>query len=483
MTAETQRPNILWICTDQQRFDTLGCTGNEFVETENLDRLAADGVLFTRAFSQSPVCTPSRGSFLTGRYPRTTRCRQNGQPIPASEVLVTRLLHDAGYFGGLSGKLHISPCHPRACKEQERRIDDGYDVFHWSHHPSPDWPENEYTLWLRDQGLEYARTPVKGSKHVSYGMPTEHHHTTWCAERAVDFIDEAAGRDGPWFLSVNFFDPHHEFDPPRDYLERYLERLDEIPLPSYVDGELDGKPVWQTVDHRRAYAGDSGYVYDDLSDENHRLIRAAYWAMVDLIDDQVGRMLDALKRTGQFDNTLVIFMADHGEMLGDHGIYLKGGYFYEPTVHMPLIVSMPGTIEGGRRCTSLVEFVDLAPTLLDAVGLPPQPGVQGRSLWPILKGEADLAHHRDDVYCEYYNANQRYEVPAHVTMVRTDRYKLSVAHGQGTGELYDLDEDPNETYNRWDDPAYREIKDEMMLRLCDRMAWTVDPLPEREAPW
>ena len=123
------RPNILWICTDQQRFDTLGCYGNTFVRTPNLDRLAEAGTLFENAFSQSPVCTPSRASFLTGRYPRTCRTRQNGADIPAQEVLVTRILADAGYVCGLSSKLHLSTCNPSACETMERRIDDGYAEF------------------------------------------------------------------------------------------------------------------------------------------------------------------------------------------------------------------------------------------------------------------------------------------------------------------------------------------------------------------
>ncbi|MBN1919398.1 MAG: sulfatase-like hydrolase/transferase [Verrucomicrobia bacterium] len=490
MTREAQRPNILWICTDQQRFDTLGCTGNGFVRTPHVNGLARDGVLFENAFCQNPVCTPSRASFLTGRYPRTTRCRQNGQSIPADEVLVTRLLHDAGYTGGLSGKLHISACDPTVCKNTERRINDGYDVFHWSHHPGADWPGNEYMQWLDEKGVALTRTPVEGAKHMWAGMPAEHHQTTWCAEKAISFIEQADRSGRPWFFSVNIFDPHHEFDPPREHLERYLARLDEIPLPNYLPGELDGKPVWQAIDHQRAYAGtSSGYAYDTMSDREHRLIRAAYWAMVDLIDDQVGRMLDALDRSGQRDNTLVLFMSDHGEMLGDHGIYLKGAYFYEPAVHVPLIVSWPARIEPARRSTALAELTDIAPTLLEAAGLPRAPGMQGRSLWPVLTGHADPSTHRDDVYCEYYNANQHYKTPAHLTMVRTERHKLVVPHGRAgaqghlAGELYDLDEDPNETHNRWHDPAHHDIRHQMMLRLCDRMAWTVDPLPIREGNW
>lgn len=495
-----RKPNVLWICTDQQRWDTLGCYGNRRVRTPNIDLLARRGMLFESAYCQSPICTPSRSSFLTGRYPRTTRCRQNGQSIPEDEVPVTRLLADAGYVCGLSGKLHISACDPTVTPVTERRIDDGYAEFHWSHDHDPEWVENEYIKWLREQGLTYQTEPFHGSPYVQAGMPAEQHQTTWCAQKAIDFIRNMEHFDRPWLFSVNIFDPHHPFDPPEDYLRRYLDRIDDIPLPDYQPGELDTKPDFQSIDHQGAY-GQSTDLFDssgppesnaqcsyfsaaEIAEEDHRMVRAAYWAMVDLIDEQVGRMLEALERTGQMENTLVIFTSDHGEMLGDHGIYLKGPYFYEPAVHVPMIVSWPGVIEAGRRSEALVELVDLAPTLLDAADLPRYPGMQGSSLWPMLTGEASLDHHRDDVYCEYYNAMPWHTDPAaHATMVRTERYKLVMMHGLSAGELYDLEQDPEETRNLWDDPDRAAIKYEMLQRLCDRMAWTVDPLPEREAPF
>ncbi|MBT7923192.1 MAG: sulfatase-like hydrolase/transferase, partial [Opitutae bacterium] len=144
-----KRPNILWICTDQQRFDTIRALGNSSARTPNLDRFIGEGVAFENAFCQSPVCAPSRASFLTGRYPRTTRCRQNGQSIPSDEVLVTKLFAEAGYHCGLAGKLHLASC---SDGKVEDRTDDGYEDFHWSHHPQPDWPENAYTQWLAEKG-------------------------------------------------------------------------------------------------------------------------------------------------------------------------------------------------------------------------------------------------------------------------------------------------------------------------------------------
>jgi choline-sulfatase len=473
-----ERPNVLWISTDQQRWDTLGCYGNPYVRTPNLDALGERGVVFEHAYCQAPVCTPSRASFLTGRYPRTTRCRQNGQPIPADEVLVTKILSDAGYTCGLSGKLHISPCQPPVCFGTERRIDDGYDEFHWSHHPAPDWPTNEYIHWLRERSVEY-RTPLRdGSTNVWTGMPEEYHQTTWCAQMAINFIEAMAPHEEPWLFSVNLYDPHHPFDPPESYLDRYLSFLDEIPLPPYVEGELDDKPYFQH------HPIECQYHFKEMTDDEHRLARAAYWAMIDLIDAQVGRMVAALERTGQLENTIVIFMADHGEMLGDHSIYLKGPYFYEPAVRVPLVVSMPHAIQRGVKCDALVELVDLSQTLLDAAGLDHHPGMQGHSLWPLLVGDVGATHHRDDVYSEYFKALKCHEDPAaYGTMVRSERYKIVRIHGLDEGELYDLQEDPGEVINLWDDEEYTDVKIKMLNRMCDRMAWTMDPLPVRQAWW
>ena len=482
--STTRRPNILWICTDQQRWDTLGCYGNAHVATPHLDGLAQNGVIFDRCYSQSPVCTPSRASFLTGRYPRTNRCRQNGQSLPADEAPVTKLLADAGYTGGLAGKLHISACHPSVSPAFERRIDDGYAEFHWSHHVGADWPANEYFHWLRERGVTYQSRPFEGSQHVQVSVDAAHHQTAWCAQKAINFVEAAAAFDRPWFFSVNFFDPHHPFDPPEEYLCRYVDRLDDVPLPSFLEGELDSKPVFQRIDHGGAYNNPKLFPYARMTVDDHRLVRAAYWAMVDLIDDQEGRILQALETSGQRENTIVIFMSDHGEMLGDHGIYLKGPYFYEPAVRVPLIVAWPGRTPGGRRSDALVELIDLAPTLLEAAGLPLYAGMQGQSLWPMLSGAAPLDQHREDVYCEYLNAMPWHkDPPAFGTMLRSEDYKLVMMHGLATGELYDLGRDPNETYNLWNDANYGVVRQGLVERLCDRIAFTADPLPGREAPW
>ena len=466
-----QRPNILWICTDQQRFDTIGALGNELINTPNADRLVRGGVSFTNAFSQSPVCTPSRAAFLTGRYPRTARCRQNGQAIPPDERLISRLLADAGYTCGLAGKLHLSSC---AGGRVEQRIDDGYDTFHWSHHPQPDWPENAYTQWLARQGQSWEglydgpRTP-----YVKHGVPAEYHQTTWCAEMAIDFIRQNSGC--PWLFSFNCFDPHHPFDPPAEYLKRYDPA--RMPPPKYQAGELANKPIYQQLDQQWAH-NEPGYFHAaEMTDDDKRQVTAAYYAMIELIDAQVGRMLEALEETGQLENTIVIFMSDHGEMLGDHGIYLKGPHCYDEAIRVPLVISFPARFQQGLQADALVELLDLPPTLLEAAGVEVPQRMQGRSLLPLATGEADPSRHRDAVYSEYYNAWTHKH--SYGTVWRSKHEKIVVYHGIEQGEMYDLDEDPDEFNNLWDDPAKTPMKLRLLKQAFDASVFTMDPAPER----
>jgi arylsulfatase A-like enzyme len=205
---------------------------------------------------------------------------------------------------------------------------------------------------------------------------------------------------------------------------------------------------------------------------------AAYYAQIELIDDQLGRMLDALEATGQRENTIIILTSDHGEMLGDHALLWKGCRFYEGAVHVPLIISWPAQAQSGLVSDALVELTDLVPTLLDALDLPISKHVQGRSLLPILKGAADPDHHRDFVRCEYHDTLDR-PYASHANMLRTDRYKLVVYHGHEVGELYDLEADPDEFHNLWDDPAMQETKHALIKQLFDAVMLAVDEGVER----
>lgn len=476
------KPNILWICSDQQRHDTLGCYGNKFVSTPNIDALAQEGVCFENCYVQNPVCSPSRASFLTGRYPHLTGCRQNGQSIHHEEKTLPRLLRQEGYACGLVGKLHLSPAAPSVAPQMEQRIDDGYQVFDWSHGHAPKHPTNQYHRWLKEKGVLYQTTVHEKCEWIEKGMPEEHHQTTWCVEKAMSFIEGCCDYDGPWLCSVNFFDPHPPFDPPECYLKRYEERLEEIPLPNYVLGELENKPEYQKNQHFNSTSTKLKNIKElpsaSMSETDHRYVKSAYYAMIDLIDKQVGRLVAFLKEKNQYENTIIIYMSDHGEMLGDHGLYYKGLTMYEGAVHVPLIIHWPLKIRSARY-TPLMEAVEIAPTLMEAVGVSVYPGMQGKSVWSELtSGEYKPSR---DVYCEYYNSLIDNNGKNYGTMLRSGNYKIIVHHGCELGELYDLENDPTETENLWNSKELCILKARLLKTLCDKMAWTADPLPERIA--
>jgi len=449
---------VLWICTDQQRWDTIHALGNPHIRTPNLDRLVASGVAFTGAHCQTPICTPSRACFLTGRYPSTVHgCMNGNESWSGAAPLVTRLLADAGYDCGLAGKLHLSAADGRI----EPRPDDGYRVFHWSHHPKDDWPEGHaYAAWLRSRGVDY------NSLHDKYGyIPAEYHQTTWCANMAIDFIKEKRSR--PWLFSLNCFDPHPPFDPPQEYVDRF--DIDSLPGPLFRPSDLAAQ--------RRLGGINFQSKARDPREFNGRLTQAKYWAQIELIDEQVGRLLRCLEETGQRERTMVIFTSDHGEACGDHGLLYKGCRFYEGLVRVPLIVSWPGHFQQGVRSDALVGLIDIAPTLLEVAGVPGRETMQGKSLAPILTGKAPPGRHREYVRSVYYRVLTG--IPSYATMIRNQRYKLVKYHGTGLGELFDLAADPGEFDNLWDDPAHARVRLELLEQNFDELAFAVDVGPKQ----
>lgn len=463
------QPNILWICTDQQRWDTIAALGNPYIRTPNLDRLVGEGVAFTHAFCQSPICTPSRASFLTGLYASTVHGCMNGNDRWAEAApLVTKLLKDIGYDCGLAGKLHLAGA---AYRIEPRPKDDGYRVFHWSHDPNDRWPTGHaYADWVRSQGYNLAELHKRPD-----GIPPKLHQTTWCADRAIEFLQEP--RSDPWLMSVNIFDPHAPFNPPKEYLDRYDPAT--LPGPAFRESDLAAQAKLAGVDFQNPARRPEEF--------NARWVQAAYYAMIELIDHNVGRMIQALEESGQRENTVIIFMSDHGETLGDHGLLLKGNRFYEGLVRVPLIFSWPGHFPAGLVSDALVELTDIAPTLLELAGAPKPTRMAGRSLLPILTGQADPHRHRDYVRCEYYRAlnpegpgREQGDFRIHFgTMHRTRRYKLCTYHGHPHGELFDLEADPNEFNNLWDDPAHAETRFALLKDSFDALAWAVDLGPEQ----
>ena len=479
------RPNVLWICTDQQRTDTVHALGNDAIDTPNLDALCADGTAFTRAYCQSPICTPSRASFLSGRYPSNVGVNRNGnETFPDDVQLISRALADDGYRCGLIGKLHLASPY----RGVERRIDDGYDLFRYSVDPwQPVEFGNDYAVWLRRQGLGLADVfepkATGGYRGYREDVDPAVHQTKWCADEAIAYIE--AEHHSPWLLSVNIFDPHVPFDAPAAYRDRYLDGR-PLPMPAFRESDLEQQERLADI----YFQG----VFERPNAQTSRRT-ASYYGMISFIDEQVGRMLEALDRTGQRENTLVVFMSDHGEMLGDHGLVRKGCRFYEGLVRVPLILSWPGIVQQGAVRDDLVELTDLAPTIAALTGST-LPRAQGVSLVPTLT--AGRPHERTYVRSEYLDALNEHlpapterehperHRPSYGTMYCDGRYKLVTYHLHGTGELYDLQEDPDEFHDLWSEAAdakTRDLKAHLLQAAFDASMRALDTGPAAIGPY
>jgi arylsulfatase A-like enzyme len=310
-------------------------------------------------------------------------------------------------------------------------------------------------------------------------MPAELHYASWIADRTIAYLE--AHRDEPFFLSCSFPDPHFPLAPPVPYADRYDPAALTLPLPNR--GELASMPP-----HHRYYyegrvsripyspGGVAGATAKDyplrrLPEAHNREMLAHYYGLISLCDDAIGRVLDALDRLGLAETTIVLFNADHGELAGDHGLWFKGPFHYESILRVPMLWRWPGIIAPGSAYEGLSSAVDIMPTLLEACGAPPEPGVQGRSALPTLRGAT--APYRDWALAEH-----RERVPGMQTKTLvTERYKLTYYPGQPFGELFDLRDDPWEYENRWDSPAHRAVRDDLLRQLLDVLCVTEDPLP------
>ncbi len=464
-----KRPNILWYCTDQQRFDTIGALGNPHVVTPTIDQLCADGVAFTHTYCQSPICTPSRSSFMTGMYPSRVHNTRNGnESFPPYPPVVTKLIAESGYDCGMIGKFHLQSSGYRT----EPRIDDGFSYWRFSHAPRDDWKEgHDYAEWVRAQGgdLDAMR---ESEDRVDPAM----HQTKWATECAMDFINKSRDDQQPWLLNVNIYDPHPPFIPPKAYADQFDPA--DMPGPHFRDSDLVHQAKLASLDFQ-----------DELkTPQEHDAFRvqALYYAMIKQIDDQFARILDELDRTGQRENTVILFTSDHGESLGDHGLMYKGCRFFEGLIRVPLIISWPGQFQSGLVSDALVELLDMTSTLMTVAGLPCPEYMQGNDLTPILRGEKDASTNREFVRCEYFDALDPYFTGGsgtYGTMYRNRTHKLCMYHDKQLGELYDLEVDPWEFDDLWDSPQHQDIKNALIREAFDaHVVLTTDMGSKRIAP-
>jgi arylsulfatase A-like enzyme len=392
--------------------------------------------------------------------------------------LISKLFSENGYVCGLAGKLHLAS----AATGAENRSEDGFSSFFHSHDPWQGYEtgNNAYTKWLFSQGFAPETAFSKGNgKRAFYGMksdlPSEFRQTRWCFDRAKEFID--AHRKTPWLFMVNTFDPHPPFDAPYDLEQKYLDRELEDPIYS---AEEDCMDFGQTRDF---------YHQTDRCtppDEKTRRCKASYYGMIELIDREVGAIIDYLKEKGEWKDTIVIFQSDHGEMLGDHGLMRKGCRFFEGAVRVPLIITYGKRFACDRRYEGITELRDVFPTLLDACGIDGNYEGDAISLLPILTArKSDIPNrHRSYARCEYYKAidtrfiRKKNAKDCYATMYVTDRYKIVLYHGISYGQLFDLEEDPREIHNLWNDDAYKTLKYRLILESYEKTVRAQEANPE-----
>ncbi|MGD7788807.1 sulfatase family protein [Propionibacteriaceae bacterium Y1700] len=481
MTTASRKdaPHILLICTDQQRWNALGAAGNDEISTPNLDRLAGQGARFTNCYVQSPVCAPSRASLMTGQYVHTHGLWANGVDLPTPNRQVTEQLAGAGYDCGLVGKYHLAACFDG----RTEHAPPGMRAFRWAHDPYRGSSENAYHRWLAATHPEVHAAATAGE--ISWDeVPTEAHYSRWIGNETVEWLTTGRRRDQPFFFIANFFDPHHGFGAPTEYRDRYV--AEDLSRPVTVDGELDTKPSVHTEASQKSYAGHArGFA--ECSAAELQEIKAAYYAMVTLVDDEVGRILDTLDAEGLADDTLVIFTSDHGEMLGDHQLLLKGPMLYDVAVKVPLLIRLPGVTGEGVVIDELVQWIDLTRTLTDVAGCAALPAGQGIGLLELASG-AEVPH-RGWALSEYRNSGHAYDSPSLLTMVRRDDTKIIIHHGEPAtdrrleGELYDLASDPDELINLWSDPASATLRAEMTAFALDVLVATENRSAPRLAHW
>jgi len=445
------KPNLLVIIADDHGGGTLGIEGDPRRATPHLDALAREGVLFERAFCNSPLCTPSRQSLITGKLPHSVGVTQLATRLPDSVLTLGEWLSGLEYDTLAIGKMHFNGPASHGFRVQ-------IDTPDWQRNLQAHPPKggNRLRPWrpFRDPAREWLNADVR-----STGLPAESMQSAYFVDQAIAFLKGKHER--PFAMIVSFHDPHSPFHFPKGWEGRFQRSQFSIPPVSEED--------------RREQPA----VFATLSTDDIRGIQAAYFTSLAFVDSQVGRLIGSLGDTGLANETLVVYVGDNGYMLGQHGRFEKH-CLYEPAVRIPLIVRWPGQIGGSRRVFDLVEMIDLLPTVLHLMRLPAPPGLQGINLEPLLRNQPG-AQSRLAVFSEYFENEE--------AMVRSARYKLIVGTGRRLRQdgfqtrqplplpgpyqrLYDLDDDPNETKNLSGDPRLASIVDDLLNQMFERLVST-----------
>lgn len=443
MVENIKKPNILFIMVDQMRYDSLGCNGNAVIKTPNIDRLARMGVNFGNSYTPSPICVPARASLTTGFYPhKCTGIKDNDGPIKPGFPLIGEELSKRNYKTYTMGKLHYLPYTGSGEKrttygiETTELCESGRIVAQYD-------PEckltglEDYLDYLKTVGWGgYSRGNGMGNNDVypaTSSIPEEHFVDTWITNRSIYHMEKHLEEypDKPFFMWTSFPKPHSAYDPPRPYDSMYDPREMPEPAGSIENIKKNGLDLLYN-EHKR-------FMWDKLSVECKKQIKANYYGLISLQDKLIGRMIEFLENRGILNDTLIIYTTDHGDMLGDHGLFFKR-VFYNSSVKIPLIISYPKKIPGNQKCQYLVGLQDLLPTICGLTGEQLDVNTDGIDLSPILQ------NYKAKPVRQYY-VSQCNDGREQQYMITDGVWKFIYTAYGAVEELYNIDSDPSELDN------------------------------------
>ena len=477
-------PNVLFIITDQHRADHTGFMGNKVVRTPNLDSLAARGMVFENAWVANPVCMPNRSSIMTGRLPTAHGVIFNDRSLDWGAATFVRQFRQAGYCTALFGKSHLQhgmsrnamlPYRGQAAMESPYAPGwDSWEDFERFIDKTPDMPADFYGFERVELAIDHGARAT--GHHLRWALasggcqedllvpysdqaPGQHrsqdwwqiyqppysedlHSTNFVADRTLAFLQEMASADRPWLVWCSFPDPHHPMTPPGDWFFRHSP--EDMVLPESRHDPLEDAPAHLQHFRRSHPAGQREWVTPCGYGSDRLLAQAiaATYGMIEMIDDRLGRIVSYLNASGQLDNTLVVFTSDHGDMMGDHGLFLKGFMHYRGTLQVPMVVSVPGLAPG--RSDALACSLDLGPTLMDVCQVKSYDGIQGRSLAPILRDPAKRVREQVLIEDDLVPLFERLTpIPAKTRSLITENYRYT-RNSRGEEQLFDLKADPQE---------------------------------------
>lgn len=483
-----RRPNIILITSDQQRKGALGAYGNDLIQTIHLDALAADGIVFDRAYTPHPTCTPSRSSMLTGQYASSHGAYTIGTSLPSDALKVTDLLVEHGYETYAVGKMHFTPVSTEGAFESLPNIMD--EVF-WRQFDGPyfGFQHNQllnrhtteslscrehYGIWLKEKGLtETDLGRYFNNQYIGrWELPRELHPSVFVSEKTCSFIKDhlELRSEKPFFMWVSFQDPHNPHVVPKPY-DTLVDPL-EVEYKKYRQGEFDDKPpIYQELydnGSRKIHFSD-GIGVPNASpahpdkEETWRKSIAIHHGMVQLMDEEIGKVIAYLKAEDLYDNTIIIFTTDHGDYLGNHGFRGKGFPSYEEVYNIPFIVKNQNQMNQGQRSSALLGTLDISPTLLDMADIEVPSEMEGISQKALFEGTTDK------IRSAFIIENRAVADGFYQKMIVSDMHKLVYYYRQTYGELYDLSNDPDQYYNLWNDRTYSELKRNMLYQLYEKI--------------